>query len=210
MLNITKVVNKTLLSNSYLIYPNNIDSIWVLDPGDNKSIMDYVIESKRELKGILVTHSHFDHICGINNLTVEFPDVDIYASEEAIKGLRSSKINMSIYTDFPFEIKDGNFITVYNNSRIILDEELLATVISTPGHSNDCISFHIDNYLFTGDSLIPGIKVHTKSKGANTELANLSINQIFNNYSPETIVCPGHSDIKILKEINITDCITKY
>ena len=210
MLSITKVANKTLLSNTYIIFPNNIKSVWVLDPGDNLSLLDYVLKSNRELKGVLVTHSHFDHICGINNLTFEFPKVDIYASEEALKGLRSSKINMSIYTDFPFKIKGGNLIPVYNNSSILLDDELLATVILTPGHSNDCVSFHIDNYLFTGDSLIPGIKVHTKSKGANTELANLSINQIFKNYCPETIVCPGHGDIKPLKEIIITDCLTKH
>lgn len=35
-------------------------------------------------------------------------------------------------------------------------------VIETPGHCPSCLTYYTDNYIFTGDSYIPNVKVVTK------------------------------------------------
>jgi glyoxylase-like metal-dependent hydrolase (beta-lactamase superfamily II) len=97
-------------------------------------------------------------------------------------------------------VKDESQIKLFKNNT-------LARVISTPGHNNDCISFSIGNYLFTGDALIPNVKIHTKSKNGDRLVAIESIHKIINTFPGQTIICPGHGEMEMLNLINIPDLI---
>ena len=65
------------------------------------------------LKGILVTHSHFDHIYGLNELKSKYPNAEVFASNLSLMGFQSSKINGSYYTDWPF-ILDSFYINFFS------------------------------------------------------------------------------------------------
>ena len=60
----------------------------IIDPGTcSKNLKDYLLEEKLEVKGILLTHGHFDHILGLDGL-LEMFDVPVYVhrdEEELIK-----------------------------------------------------------------------------------------------------------------------------
>jgi glyoxylase-like metal-dependent hydrolase (beta-lactamase superfamily II) len=45
---------------------------------------------------VFITHAHFDHIYGINELIDLFPGCIVYASEESERGLFSSELNLSL------------------------------------------------------------------------------------------------------------------
>jgi glyoxylase-like metal-dependent hydrolase (beta-lactamase superfamily II) len=66
------------------------------------------------------------------------------------------------------------------------------------------MSFEIAEYLFTGDALIPGIKVYTKSKKGDKIKAKESIIRIINKFDNKTIICPGHGDISSLGDIAVS------
>jgi len=175
----------------------------VIDPGDSKPIIELLESNSKYLKGILITHSHFDHIYGINDLCEIYPDANIYASIQAKKGLLSAKLNRSYYAEIPFVVRSNNIITVQNNDNIPIFENMNALVIDTPGHNNDCLTFTINKHLFTGDALIPGIKIHTKSKFGDKIQARISIDKIVHSFCPDSLICPGHGDICYLKDIDI-------
>lgn len=198
---VVRFVNSIFTSNSYIIYFEESDSVFVIDPGDSKPILDWLKNSNKYLEGILITHSHFDHIYGINDLYEVYPNIIVYASKYAKEGMLSAKLNRSYYTENPFVVNCKNINIVAEADTILLSENLYANVIYTPGHNNDCLSFEIERNLFTGDAFIPGIKVHTKSKYGNKVQAENSINRIFEQFADNIMIWPGHEKNCLLGRI---------
>lgn len=198
---IERFINSIFTSNSYIIYSDDSHYAFVIDPGDSNVIIECLEKNKKKLKGILITHSHFDHIYGINDLQQRYPETNVYASYYAIDGMMSEKLNGSLYMEIPFVIirkdiiiiKEGDIIPLFNTDRI--------NVFETPGHDRDCLSFQINDNLFTGDALIPGIKVHTKSKYSNKIQAEESKEKIFKIFIDETMIWPGHANNTLLGAI---------
>lgn len=200
-MHVKKYINSIFSSNSYLLNIEEDKGVWIIDPGDTSHIIEWLNNNDKFLKGIIITHSHFDHIYGINDLSEKFPSMEIFASQNAKEGMLSAKLNRSYYTENPFVVNSRNINIVVDHDQIPLSENIYANVIYTPGHNNDCLSFDINEYLFTGDALIPDIKVYTKSKNGDKSKAKESINKIFNLFSISKLVCPGHGNICRLGEI---------
>jgi hydroxyacylglutathione hydrolase len=205
---VKKLTNSILSSNSYVIFKEDEKHAWLVDPGDSHQIFDWIVKHNKIVKGILLTHYHIDHIYGVNDICDRFPELKIFASEQSLVGLYSEKLNGSYYMEMPYEVNFKEIQVVDSNSEIeLFNSGTKAQVIYTPGHNNDCISFKIDKYLFTGDALIPGVKVHTKSKNANKLIAYETISRIMEDFPDDTIICPGHKDICLLKEIEFKELI---
>ena len=205
---VKKFTNNILSSNSYIIYTNDERCVWLIDPGESEQLLNWINENNKKVKGILLTHSHIDHIYGVNDICEKFHDLTIYASVFAKEGMCSAKSNGSFYIEMPYAINHNIITFVKENSKIeLFKDKTIAKVISTPGHNNDCISFSIDNCLFTGDALIPGVKIHTKSKKGDKRIALESINKILYTFSGDTVICPGHREMEILSLIEIPDLI---
>ena len=66
-------------------------------------------------------------------------------------------------------------------------------VISTPGHSEDCLSYIIEDIIFTGDSYIPFAKVFTKWPTSNKTLAKVNEAKLKEIAETRNLkVLPGH------------------
>lgn len=198
---IVRFVNSIFTSNSYLIFFEKSDSVFVVDPGDASPILEWITKNSKFLKGILITHSHFDHIYGVNDLYDIYPNVEVYASNFAKAGMFSAKLNRSYYTENSFVVKCENINVIEEGDKIELLGDIFANVINTPGHNNDCISFQIEKHLFTGDALIPGIKVYTRSKYGNKIQAENSIQRIIAQFDDKTMIWPGHNSNCSLGEL---------
>jgi len=203
---VKKFTNSILSSNSYVIFKKEERYSWVVDPGDSYQIFDWLKNHNKQVRGILLTHYHADHIYGVNDICTEFPDALVFASNLSLEGLYSAKLNGSYHMEMPYELSCKEIQVIDNNSEIeIFDSGQIAKVLLTPGHNNDCISFKICQYLFTGDALIPGVKMHTKSKQGNKRIARETISRIIEQFPGDTIVCPGHKEMILLKNINIDE-----
>ncbi|NCC18135.1 MAG: MBL fold metallo-hydrolase [Bacteroidia bacterium] len=188
-----RIENSVFGSNTYILEKKNYS--WLIDCGDVERILEYLKERKSKLEGIFITHSHFDHIYGINSILKNIPNVKVYLSSNGgIEIISNEKKNGSKYAEIPIEVKDANFFEVKEGDIIDL-EGMKIQVIETPGHSSDSISFLIDNYIFTGDAYIPNIKVVTKLKGGNVELANTSVEKIKSLFKEKMTLCPGHGEM---------------
>lgn len=116
-------------------------------------------------------------------------------------GLLNAKVNMSLYGGDPFVVEDRSINTIENGDRIRLWNNIDATAHYTPGHNDDCFSYEVDDVLFTGDALIPHIKVHAKSKNSDKIIAQQTVERIFRDFAPETTIYPGHNNPCKLNEL---------
>jgi hydroxyacylglutathione hydrolase len=183
------------------IYKISIDNdVWFVDIGNAKpAIQSLSIEES--VIGNFITHSHYDHIHGINDLSSLFPDCKFFASEYAKQGLFSDKLNLSFYHENPIVYSGTNVEILEDNHVIPLSRGYSIKCIYTPGHNAGSMCFIIGDYLFTGDSYIPGIPVVTKLKSGDKIQNEMSLSRIKTLIRPETIICPGHGAMFIGKDL---------
>ena len=109
----------------------------VVDPGESSKIIKLIDENKINLKGIFVTHHHYDHTDGLKDLSKKL-NIDIYGPNNNI-----NEINK--------RVKNSDHISILG-----IDFE----IIEVPGHTLDHIAFYSFNdgkpILFCGDTLFAG------------------------------------------------------
>lgn len=162
-----------------------------MDCGDSEKILEAL--EGRELKGIFLTHCHQDHVYGIEKVLDKFPKAKVYCSQKTFEGLKEPMLNLSyIMPDYDFTFTHDDNVVILKEGINKIDD-LSVEVLSTTGHSEDCISFIIEDNIFTGDAHIPFVKVFTKWPTSNKILAKESeerLLQIIQERNPN--IYPGH------------------
>jgi glyoxylase-like metal-dependent hydrolase (beta-lactamase superfamily II) len=177
--------NSFFNSNSYVVAIE--DDVWIIDPGDAEPLINEVNKYGRGLKGILLTHSHFDHIYGLNEIVARYTEVPIYTNELGAKMLVSAKLNMSKYCERPFELQYPENVILTNDHTDIGPFRVYAT----PGHNPSCLTFVVRNAIFTGDAYIPGIAVVTNLPKSDKLQSDQSVKLILD-LAKDKIIYPGH------------------
>ena len=194
MLRLSHIVNSVFTSKTYILAQEGGSSVWLVDCGDVAPLMDYLlsfVDSSFQIKGVLLTHVHYDHIYGLPRLTEMFPSVRVYTNEYGKKALTDIRLNYSKYHNDPIVYESENVMTCDKGSVIELFDGVQAKVHHTPGHSPSCLTYEVGDYLFTGDAYIPGIKVVTTLKGGDKEKAAESVERILR-LAEGKVVCAGH------------------
>ncbi len=191
---VSQIVNSVFTSNTYILSEVNSDWVWLIDIGDIEGVLKYLPENYK-IKGVFLTHVHFDHIYGINKLIDLFPECLVYTSIHGKTGLYSDKLNMSYYHEDPLVFLGSKVHVLHEKDKIELFDNKYLETIETPGHNWSCLTYKVDNYLFTGDSYIPNVKVVTKLKGGDKEENKKSLLKIMNAITEVTIICPGHGEM---------------
>lgn len=123
---------KSFTDNYIWMIKKNKDVV-VVDPGDAIPVLNFLKEKNLNLKSILITHKHADHIGGIEDLLNHYPNIKIYGPKN----------------NFNFTY------TIVNNDELLKINELNIEfrVIATPGHTLDHVVFVDQDHLFCGDTL---------------------------------------------------------
>lgn len=141
---------------------------------------------------VLLTHAHFDHIYGLNELLKLYPTAKVYTNIYGRDMLFDAKKNMSFYHETPFVLEnEESIVLVDDGEEIQLDNGHVAKAIFTPGHNPSCITWIIGDSIFTGDAYIPGIKTVTNLPGGNKNDAGQSI-KLIKDISTGKNIYPGH------------------
>lgn len=174
---------KTHINSLFNSVTYHLESI-VIDPGD--------IEDIKDISAVLLTHGHFDHIYGLNNLLEINPNAVVFTNEEGAKMLTNDRLNISKYYNTPFIFNYPSRIRLINDQEeIILTSSLVAKAIFTPGHNPSCITWIIENALFTGDAYIPNLKTVINLPRGNKKQAEDSI-RLIEELAIGRIIYPGH------------------
>lgn len=190
---IEKIVTGSFLTNSYII-SNEADCV-IVDPGLNYSDAANMIKSKYNVKAILITHGHMDHIDGI-----KYFDVPVYIHELDKDFLFDA--SLSLYNMFrlnsPYKKGDLNIITVKDNDEF----ELIGykfKVIHTPGHTRGSVCYSYNDKLLSGDTLFNMSAGRTDFPTGNPKDMRQSLNKIINKFNDNTDVYPGHESKTTIK-----------
>ena len=188
-MNIERIENSVFGSNTYIVAVGE-DAV-VIDMGDFRLVIDYVTEHSLNVKALLITHTHYDHIYGVRDFMDHFPDVPIYTSENGKAAFNNSAWNFSRYHNDPITVDSDRIIILNDGDRIDFSNDIHIDVISTPGHDWSCLSFKLDDTLFTGDSYIPGVKVVSSFPKSDRGLAKVWYSRL-ESMSKAYDIYPGH------------------
>lgn len=157
------ITNSIFSSRTYWFTEKDRNIFWLVDCGDIDLVIQQLPENAK-IMGVLLTHVHFDHIYGLNQLIGKFPECKVYTNDFGQKSLTDPKRNFSRYhtdvEDFVFDYPE-NVVVVGEGEKIELFEGVFADVYYTPGHDESCLCYEIDEDMFTGDAFIPGVKTVT-------------------------------------------------
>ncbi len=153
---------------------------------DVKKVKKALKNEKAQLKGILLTHGHHDHIDSIKDFKEEFKDLEVYISKEDAEH---------------FNVEG---VSYYEGDEVSIDGITLQ-IIKTPGHTPGGVCLLCADNLFTGDTLFAGTVGRTDFKGGDYDVLMNSLKLIIETVQEDTRVYPGHnhfSTLKIEKEQN--------
>ena len=144
----------------------------IIDPviENVESYIKILNELDLKLVKVIDTHIHADRVTGASKLQK-------VTNCTTLMGEHSPAETVDI------KVKDGEIINIDN---------LKIKSLYTPGHTSDSYSFLLDNYLFTGDTLLINGTGRTDFQNGSSKDA---YNSLFNNLlklPDETLVYPGH------------------
>ena len=148
---------------TYIVYDDNTGDAVIIDPvldidtaagklsfESLNKITSFVKTQKLNVKGILETHAHADHLSSSQYLKEQFPEAQVAISERI-------KIVQETFRPV-FNLKDLNidgsqFDLLFKDHETYNFGSVAVKILPTPGHTPACTSFLIEDNLFTGDAL---------------------------------------------------------
>lgn len=195
---VKRVINSIFSSNTYLLCNEGSLDYWLVDVGDVDRIFA-LLPNAAQVRGVFLTHSHIDHIYGINELAERFPACSVYVSLRGKEGLYSDKLNFSRYQGLPLVYRGNHVHVLQEGSRVSLWAGIEMDVYETPGHDWSCLTYRSGAYVFSGDSYLPGIDVYARFPKSDKTLAAESEKRI-RTLARGRVICPGHGDIVVEPE----------
>lgn len=119
-------------SDNYIWAIHHGQQTWVVDPGDAEPVLRYLSQHNKQLAGILVTHHHWDHTNGIEQLTKTFEHIPVFGPKNSPCELITQPLS------------EGDTVQV---------GDIQFAIIETPGHTLDHICYTHEALCFTGDTL---------------------------------------------------------
>jgi len=179
-------------TNCYLVWDNISKEAVVIDPADEADRVSRWIEKEGlELKAILLTHGHFDHVMAVDALRQQY-GVKAYIHESEQEVLGNSEKNCAYMIRSSFSTEADVFVK---------DEEelefgaLKLKVIHTPGHTQGgvCYYFYQADTLFSGDTMFCRNVGRDDLPTGNGMALQKSIREKLLVLPEEVIVFPGHN-----------------
>jgi hydroxyacylglutathione hydrolase len=122
-------------TDNYIWCVHNPQQALCVDPGDASKVIEYLKQNNLTLKTILITHHHYDHIDGVQEL--------------------SERYNCKVFKPNDSRIPDyNNSLNIDETSVINIDYlDLQLKVLTVPGHTLSHVAYYNDKILFCGDTL---------------------------------------------------------
>lgn len=182
--------------NSYLLEYR--DEAWLIDPGDNFDELDaFFSTSSFQMKGIINTHGHFDHIGAVSDFKEKY-NIPFYIHSKDKQLVKQGNLYRRL-AGSATTIKTPDVDHFLNDILRFPIQDKTIKIHKTPGHTHGSVCFEIDTLLFTGDLFFKNALGRTDLPGGNKELLDGSVKYILDNF-PNYTIYPGHGTSFLLDE----------
>ncbi len=178
-----------IMTNCYLLLNDDDEKVIIVDPGGEASAVIHRLEQypKYTPVAILLTHGHFDHILGVEELRKKY-NIPVYAHEDEKETLHTPEFNMGsdmgegLCIDADHYVRDGEELELGG---------FKIKCLHTPGHTPGGVCFYLaeEKIVFSGDSLF------NQSIGR-TDFPNGSASQLVRSVADKLFTLPD--DVKVL------------
>jgi len=197
MLHIQRFVFNFASENTYILYNENKNA-WIIDPGnmneqETYAISNFIAENKLNIKKILLTHAHIDHVLGLQWAfdTYQVPVTMHQDDKEVLDMLQASGMRFGFQVN-PVQVE----IDFVKEGETLELEEDHFKIYHVPGHSPGSVVYHNEarKFMISGDVLFEGSIGRTDLyKGDYEQLINGIKTKLFI-LNDETQVFSGHGN----------------
>ena len=160
----------------YLIGDQNVREALIVDPAwDVEAVLKTAEKDGFKIKGALVTHTHFDHVNGLEEL-LQKTDGAVYIHKNEAEFLKGMKQNIK-------KMDGGDRVKV---------GQVEIRFLHTPGHTPGSQCFLVDKNLISGDTLFINACGRCDLPGGDPEEMYRSLNQLAD-LDGATVLYPGHN-----------------
>ena len=158
----------------YLVWDEQSLQAALFDTGFEPSpVFQSVLDQSLRLEHLFITHSHYDHVSGVEALVRKFPGLQVHADAPRLASAKSQR------TDAPVQV--GGLRVLHR---------------ATPGHAADGASYVISGWpdgappvVVVGDALFAGSLGGAPGRGV---VARGKVREHILSLPPATLICPGH------------------
>ncbi len=180
-----------LETNAYLVFDIKTKEAFLVDcPAPIDEYRDFIIDNNLNLKFLLLTHGHCDHIDGVEDFLEEFK-VPFYVQEGDLRMLINPLNNGSLVSH-PHVISIKHKPTFYRDGDCLSFGEHQIQIFETPGHTPGSVSLKFMGWLFSGDLIFYHSVGRTDFPFSNSDHLVKSIKEKIFSFSPKTTIYPGH------------------
>lgn len=170
--------------------------------GDSSYFLSFLKEKELALSKILLTHGHFDHIGGVEEVR-KATDAEVFVHDGDVRMLTSAAYSLHIgMSRLPFVPVER--FTVINDGCVITDGDCTITLIHTPGHSEGSVCYICGDVIFTGDTLFKGSAGRTDFPGSSPIDMHNSLYALYI-IDKNCRIFPGHGETTTLEYEKMTN-----
>jgi hydroxyacylglutathione hydrolase len=198
LLRVETITSGRWRENCYIVHLEDGAAV-AIDPGEGAEEIIAAIETNRlELKAIVNTHAHYDHVSGVSELKQRF-GVPFHLHSADRRLLMQANFYRSIFGGERAITIPEIDVDLATSGQLEFGE-MRIDVIPSPGHTSGGVSLLVDGMLFTGDNLLGKRIGRTDLPGGDAAALRETIQALFR-LPRETIVYPGHGRPTTLAEI---------
>lgn len=164
-------------ANCYILKDDISGEVAVIDCGEFTSEIKNALDGEN-VRYILLTHGHFDHINGIYEMKKYHPEAQIAIHSLDAECLSDDLLSLGRGFGIPCGEKCEADIQLYDNDVLDFGDDVI-TVLHTPGHTSGGVTYKYKNFLFTGDTLFNRSVGRTDFPGGSFPVLHASVYRLF-------------------------------
>ncbi len=164
----------------------------VVDPGAAGAQIAQHLEDVRVV-GIVATHGHHDHVCGVAELKRLVNAPFIIGAHDAERAQRALELSSHVFdvSESDLENPPAPDRLLYEGDEVTVGREVLR-VIEAPGHTEGGIVLLGEGVAFMGDTLFAGSCGRTDLVGGDHDTLMNTLARLKEKIAPETVLLCGH------------------